>query len=69
MKPDKTTNKERIEHVLKAIHLIQTYSQNHTQKSFLQDNKSVDACLYQYTIIGEATANIDYNILEKYKYP
>jgi len=66
---DKAGSKERIEHVLKAIHMIKTYTQNHTLDSFLKDNKTIDACLYQYTIVGEAIANIDYTILEKYDYP
>jgi len=66
---DRAGSKERIEHVLKAIHTIQTYTQNHTLDTFLKDNKTIDACLYQYTIIGEATANIDLTILEKYDYP
>jgi uncharacterized protein with HEPN domain len=69
MKSDKPTSKERVEHVLKAIHLIQSYSRDHTLESFLDDDKTIDACLYQYTIIGEATANIDYKILKKYDYP
>jgi uncharacterized protein with HEPN domain len=69
MKPDKPTSKERVEHVLKAIDLIQTYSKGHTIESFVEDNKSIDACLYQYTIIAEATSNIEYKILEKYDYP
>jgi uncharacterized protein with HEPN domain len=69
MKPDKPSSRERIDHVLKAIHSIQTYSQSHSLESFLQDEKSIDACLYQYTIIGEAIANIDSDILKKYDYP
>ena len=69
MKPNKPTDKERVKHVLKAVDFIQTYSENHTLKSFLQDDKTIDACLYQYTVIGEATANIDPTILEKYDYP
>lgn len=69
MKPDKPTSKERIEHVLEAIELIQSFSQNHNLQTFLQDEKTIYACLYQYTIIGEAVGNIDSSILEKYNYP
>lgn len=69
MKLDKPTGKERVEHVLKAIQLIESFTQSHTLKSFLQDEKTIYACLYQYTIIGEATANIDNAVLKKYGYP
>lgn len=69
MRPDKPTSKERVEHVINAIQLIQSFSKNHTLQSFLKDEKTIYACLYQYTIIGEATANIDYTFLEKYDYP
>ena len=69
MKPNKPSSLVRIDHILKAIQSIQMYSQSHTLESFLQDDKTIDACLYQYTIIGEAIANIDSEILKKYDYP
>lgn len=69
MKHDKPSDRERVEHVLKAIHLIETYSQGHTMPGFLSDQKTIDACLYQYTVIGEATACIDPHVLKKYNYP
>lgn len=69
MKKDKPTSKERVEHVLEAIELINNFIHPHTMETFLQDPKTISACLYQYTIIGEATVNIDYDILEKYPYP
>lgn len=69
MKPAKPTAKERVEHVLNAIQSIQSFCQKHTLQSFLKDEKSISACLYQYTVIGEAMANIDNAILAKYDYP
>ena len=69
MKRDKPTSKERVEHVLKAIDFIQSFVKSHTLRSFLEDNRTISACLYQYTIIGEATFQIEYGILEKYEYP
>ena len=69
MKHDKPSSRERIDHILKAIQSIQTYSQSHSLESFLRDDKTIDACLYQYTIIGESIANIDSDILKKYDYP
>ena len=69
MKPDKPTSKERIEHALKAVNTIQSFIQSHTLKSFLDDERTISACLYQFTIIGEATFQVEYGILEKYDYP
>lgn len=69
MKKDKPTTKERVEHVLEAIELINSFIHPHSLETFLLDPKTISACLYQYTIIGEATMHIDYEILEKYPYP
>ena len=70
MKPDKPASKERIEHILAAIELIQSFTQNHySSDSFSLDDQTYYACLYQYTIIGEAVVNIDPVILAKYEYP
>jgi uncharacterized protein with HEPN domain len=69
MKPDKPTSKERIEHAIKAIDSIQTFIKSKTLKTFLEDEKTISACLYQFSIIGEATFQVEYGILEKYKYP
>lgn len=69
MKPDKPTSKERVEHILTAIRMIQSFTQNHTSESFSKDDQTYYACLYQYTIIGEAVVNIDSEILAKYEYP
>ena len=69
MKKDKPTTKERVEHVLEAIELINSFIHPHSLETFLLDPKTISACLYQYTIIGEATMHIDYDILEKNPYP
>lgn len=69
MKFDKPSGKERVEHIVDAIKLIQEYTKNHSSESFMQDEKSYFACLYQFTIIGEAVANSDSEILSKYDYP
>jgi uncharacterized protein with HEPN domain len=69
MKAEKPSAKERIEHIIDAINLIFEYTNNHSSESFLVDEKSYFACLYQYTIIGEAVANSDSEILSKYDYP
>jgi|SRR6185437_960282 len=69
MKPDKPTSKERLEHVLKAIDRINTYTKGHTEKSFLNNDRDLNASMYQFTIIGEAIVNVEPEILAKYAYP
>jgi uncharacterized protein with HEPN domain len=69
MKKNKPTSQERVEHVLKAIELINRFTHPHDLSTFLQDEKTISACLYQFAIIGEATRHIDIDILEKYTYP
>ena len=69
MKKNKPTSKERVEHILQAIDLINSFSLEHHLETFLQDDKTISACLYQFAIIGEAILHIDYDILEKYSYP
>jgi uncharacterized protein with HEPN domain len=69
MKPDKPTSREKVEHVLESIENIQSFIEPHTLESFLQDKKGINACLYQFTIIGEATFQLEASILEKYPYP
>ena len=69
MKQNNLTNKVRFEHVLHAIELIQSFIGNHSKSSFLTDEKTISACLFQYTVIAEAIMNVDTAILEKYKYP
>ena|ERR1017187_3891472 len=69
MKPDKPTSKERLEHILYAIERIQSYTFGHSEESFLNDWKALDASMYQFTIIGEGIANVEEDILKKYPYP
>jgi uncharacterized protein with HEPN domain len=63
------SSKERIEHILQAINKIQQYTESHTLETFLKDPKTVEACLFNYTIIGEASLLIDKSILDKIDYP
>lgn len=48
---------------------MSSFIQFHTLKSFLEDERTISACLYQIIIIGEATFQVEYGILEKYDYP
>ena len=63
------SSKERIEHILLAINKIQQYTADHTLESFLKDTKTIEACLFNYTIIGEASLLIDKTVLDKIDYP
>lgn len=69
MKPDQPTAKERMQHAIKSIEMIQSFAKNYTLNHFLDDEKTISACLYQFAIISEATSHVDYDILEKYEYP
>ncbi len=69
MKKDKPTSKERVEHILQAIDQINSFSESHSLETFIVDDKTTSACLYQFAIIGEAILHVDYDILEKYNYP
>jgi uncharacterized protein with HEPN domain len=63
------SSKERIELILQAINKIQQYTESQTFETFLKDPKTVEACLFNYTIIGEASLLIDKSILDKIDYP
>lgn len=60
---------ERIKHILEAIEYIEHAIKNHTEISFINDHTTVNACIYKYSIIGEATNCINRNLLAGYLYP
>jgi|SRR5687767_1314486 len=69
MKRNLPTSEDRVKHVIEAIENIEEFSGSHTYESFCSDNKTVSACLFQFSIIGEATFHVDSDILKKYTYP
>lgn len=69
MKSDLPSVKDRVSHVIEAIDNIQSFIKMHTRESFQEDTRTISACLYQFTMIGEATRHIDMEILERYTYP
>ncbi len=69
MKPDRQSSQQRIEHILKALQDIQTFTQGITFEDFKGDLKAYYACLYQFAVIGEAVVNMDPDILASYDYP
>ncbi len=69
IKRDKQTKQEQVEHAIKAIENILHFLKEHDLQSFLRDERTISACLYQFSIIGEATYQVENDILEKYPYP
>jgi uncharacterized protein with HEPN domain len=62
-------SKERIEHILKAILDIESFTENQTKESFLESYVTINATLFQFAIIGEAIIRVDNEILSRYSYP
>lgn len=69
MKGSIITSKERIEHILESIETIQHFLDNHSLESFINHRLTTSACLHEFTIIGEATARLDPEMLSRYNYP
>ena len=66
---DKPSTKQRLEHISKAILLIQSFVKDQTRDDFLKDIKGQNATLYQFVVIGEALGHIDNSLLRNYQYP
>lgn len=66
---NKSSHKERVNHIYNAIGLIQSFVEEQTEGDFCLDIKGQNAVLYQFLIIGEAIRHVDNSILEKYSYP
>ena len=65
----KPTPKERLEHILEAIHHIKIFLTDIDEQHFISDVKIQSAVQFQFLIIGEAVRFIDDDILSKYHYP
>ncbi|MFH2142300.1 MAG: HepT-like ribonuclease domain-containing protein [Bacteroidota bacterium] len=69
MRDKEIGSKERIEHILKAISDIESFIENQTKESFLENYMAINATLFQLAIIGEAIVQVDDDILKRYSYP
>ena len=58
-KADKLRISDYLEHILEAIERIDRYTQGMSEDEFLQDEKTQDAVIRNFEIIGEASRNID----------
>lgn len=65
----KPSDRERMDHVLKAIGAIRSFVEGLDEKAFGEDIKTQSAVQYQFLVIGEAIKEIDSSILVKYNYP
>ena len=55
-----------IDDILEAIRKIEKYTEGLTIEDFLRDDKSIDAVIRNFEIIGEAIKHIPGDIREKY---
>lgn len=69
MKDSREGSYERLIHIQKAIHEIETFTQKADRHSFVNDQLLASAVLFQFSVIGEAVIHIDTTLLEKYEYP
>jgi uncharacterized protein with HEPN domain len=56
----------RIEHMLEAIVKIQRYTQGMTEESFAADERTVDAVIRNFQVIGEAARYVPRDIQTRY---
>ena len=65
--PPKREWKIRIEDILDAIRKINQFIEGHHYQSFLTDEKSIDAVIRNFEVIGEAAAQVPEEIKAKYQ--
>ena len=58
-KRDKLRIQDYLEHIREAIHRIDRYTDDMTEVVFLEDEKTQDAVIRNFEIIGEAARNLD----------
>lgn len=68
MKELSQRNRERFQHILKAIEKIESYTNGLNEDDFVQESIINEAVLFQLSIIGEAIHHISNEILKKYHY-
>ncbi len=69
MRDSRITGKERLEHILTAITVIENFTKDATKESYLTDMVLINATLFQFAVIGEAIIHVDNDILDTYAYP
>jgi uncharacterized protein with HEPN domain len=56
-----------LEDVIEALHAIQNYTAAMDQKTFLQDARTMDACVRRFQIVGEAVKKFPATWMESEK--
>ncbi len=59
----------RLEHVIEAIDVIESFVKDETLLSFCENSLVNNAILFQFSVIGEAINHVEQIKLEKYDYP
>lgn len=57
---------DHIHDILEAAEKIQRYTDGMTRESFIEDDKTVDAVLRNFEVIGEASKNVPQRIREEH---
>jgi uncharacterized protein with HEPN domain len=69
MKDSRKDSLERLNHFVKGIKEIESYTNGISENVFLDNKLISSAVLFQFSVIGEAIVHVDSNILEPYNYP
>ena len=65
---EKPTNKERLEHIIKAIDRIFRFTENMNYNHFATDEMAHYAVIKNFEIIGEAAYQLSKDFIEKHPY-
>ena len=68
MKNRLTSDKLRLDHILKAIYSIEEFVEGVSKEEFENNRKIQSAVLYQFIIIGDAISSLSLATTEAYQY-
>ncbi len=63
---DKIADKQRLQHILKAISELESFVEGVTFEDFAQNRMMQQACVSNIMIVGEASGHLTIGIKEKY---
>ena len=69
MKNSRITSRDRLRHILDSISSIESFLAGYSRSSFLEDQRTIDAILFQFAVIREAIIRVDEEILDNYDFP
>lgn len=69
MKNSRITSRDRLRHILDSISSIESFLAGYSRSSFLEDQRTIDAILFKFAVIGEAIIRVDEEILDNYDFP